>query len=161
MNAVATEILHVLAWGLIATAVLIALTSAAQNMGWSRLNFPFLLGTFFTDRRASANLLGFILYLLFGWLISFFYFLLFSLIGGADLLLGIAAGVVHGLLFLAVLLPLLPYVHPRMASEFDGPSSMRRLEPPGFLALHYGSRTPAVFLAAYAAYGAILGWGFG
>ena len=160
MNPVATEILHVLAWGLIATAVLIALTFAAQNLGWSRLNFPLLLGTFFTGRRASANVLGFMLYLLFGWLISVFYFLLFSLIGGASLLPGVAAGVVHGLLLLAVLLPLLPYLHPRMASEFDGPNSTRRLEPPGFLALHYGGRTPAVMLAAYAAYGAILGWGF-
>ncbi len=95
-----------------------------------------------------------------GWLISFFDFLLFSLIGGASLLMGTVAGVVHGLVFLAVLLPLLPYLHPRMASKFDGPSSMRRLEPPGFLALHHGSHTPLVMPAAYAAYGAILGWGF-
>jgi hypothetical protein len=29
----------------------------------------------------------------------------------------------------------------------------RRLEPPGFLALHSGNRTPAVLLVAYAAYG--------
>ncbi len=161
MNPVALEVLRVMAWGLIATAVLTAISFAAQNMGWSRLNFPMLLGTLFTGERATANVLGFVLYLLFGWLISFLYYLLFSLIGGANWEVGLAAGVVHGLLLLTVLLPLLPYVHPRVASEFDGPSATRRLEPPGFLALHYGYRTPGVLLVAYAAYGAVLGWGYG
>ena len=74
---------------------------------------------------------------------------------------GLAAGLLHGLLLLTVLLPLMPYVHPRMASPFDGPSSTRRLEPPGFLALHYGYRTPVVVMLAYGAYGAVLGAGYG
>ena len=33
--------------------------------------------------------------------------------------------------------------------------------PPTNLALHYGHRTPLVLLVAYAAYGAVLGWGYG
>jgi hypothetical protein len=159
MNAAALQVLHVMASGLIATALLTAISFAAQNLGWSRLNFPMLLGTLFTGDRSAANVLGFVLYLLFGWLISFGYFVLFALTGWAGLVDGLLVGLVHGLLLLTVLLPLLPYVHPRMASEFDGPSAMRRLEPPGFLALHYGYRTPAVLLIAYATYGATLGWG--
>jgi hypothetical protein len=161
MNAAAVQILHVLGWGLLATAVLTAISFAAQNLGWSRLNFPLLLGTFFTGDRSAANVLGFVLYLLLGWLISFAYYLFFALLGEASVLVGIAAALVHALLLLTVALPLLPHVHPRVASEFDGPDSTRRLEPPGFLALHYGYRTPAVLLLAYAAYGAVLGFGFG
>jgi hypothetical protein len=58
---------------------------------------------------------------------------------------------------LVALLPLLPYMHPRMASEYDGPSYRRRLQPPGFLALNYGYRTPLATLVAQTIYGAILG----
>jgi hypothetical protein len=156
----AFELMRVMAWGLIATAALTAISFAAQNLGWSRMNFPMLLGTLFTGDRAAANVLGFILYLLVGWLISFGYYLLFAVVGASGWLVGLVAGLVHALLLLTVALPLLPYVHPRVASEFDGPDATRRLEPPGFLALHYGNRTPAVLLVAYAAYGAILGWGY-
>jgi hypothetical protein len=34
---------------------------------------------------------------------------------------------------------------------------LARLEPPGFLALHYGGRTPFAVLHVYVAYGLILG----
>jgi hypothetical protein len=34
---------------------------------------------------------------------------------------------------------------------------MKKLEPPGFLALNYGSRTPLTTLAGQALYGAVLG----
>lgn len=157
---VATQILVVLGWGLAASLAMIALTFAGQNLGWSRLDFPLLLGTLFTGERRAAILVGFVLYLLIGWLISFFYYLLFTVAGGATVLLGALVGTLHGLLLLVVFLPLLPYVHPRVASEYDAPTGERRLEPPGFLALHYGYRTPAVMIAAYGVYGAILGFGF-
>jgi hypothetical protein len=160
MHAHAMEVLRILAWGLAATAVLTAISFAAQNLGWSRLNLPMLLGALFTGERAAANVLGFVLYLLLGWVISLLYYVFFALLGHAGWAVGLTAGLVHGLLLLVVLLPLMPYVHPRMASEFDGPDAGRRLEPPGFLALHYGLRTPGVVLAAYAAYGTLLGTGF-
>jgi hypothetical protein len=34
---------------------------------------------------------------------------------------------------------------------------VRQLEPPGFLALHYGVRTPVSVLVAHVAFGSILG----
>jgi len=37
---------------------------------------------------------------------------------------------------------------------------VRKLEPPGFLALHYGYRTPMAALIAQTVYGIILGIGF-
>jgi hypothetical protein len=48
-------------------------------------------------------------------------------------------------------------VHPRMASERAGPASTSVLEPPGLLALNYGTQTPLVTLAAHLAYGTSLG----
>jgi hypothetical protein len=51
----------------------------------------------------------------------------------------------------------MPHFHPRMASEYDGPTDVRRLEPPGFVGLNYGYRTPATTLIAQVAYGLVLG----
>lgn len=47
-----------------------------------------------------------------------------------------------------------------MASESRGPTVVRQLEPPGFLGLHYGTRTPLVAFAAHLVFGAILGAGY-
>jgi len=73
---------------------------------------------------------------------------------------GAITGFVHGMLLLTAFFPLLPYLHPRVASQYDGPDVVKRLEPPGFLGLHYGYRTPAVALLAQTLYGVMLGIGF-
>jgi len=52
--------------------------------------------------------------------------------------LGALLGLLHVAVALTVLLPLLPGVHPRMASHRAGPASTAVLEPPGLLALNYG-----------------------
>jgi hypothetical protein len=156
----ASTLLSMLVWGIIATAVMVSIMAATQNLGWSRLSMSFLLGSAFTANRRSANVVGAVLYFIGGWLFAFFYYLFFAVLGRSSGWLGAIVGLVHGVLLLTVLLPLLPYMHPRMASEYDGPSGERRLEPPGFLALHYGSRTPIAALFAHVLYGAILGYGF-
>ena len=51
----------------------------------------------------------------------------------------------------------LPGMHPRMASEIQGPTVVRQLEPPGFLGRNYGIRTPLSALAAHVLFGLILG----
>ena len=44
-----------------------------------------------------------------------------------------------------------------MASEIRGPTAVRQLEPPGFLARNYGLATPFTSLIAHVVFGAILG----
>jgi hypothetical protein len=51
----------------------------------------------------------------------------------------------------------MPGIHPRMASEQHGPNADRQLEPPGFMALNYGIRTPVSVFLAHAVFGAVLG----
>ena len=63
----------------------------------------------------------------------------------------------HGAFVSAVACRVMPGVHPRMASELRGPTVARQLEPPGFLALNYGARTPISVLIAHLVFGAILG----
>ena len=82
--------------------------------------------------------------------------LLFAAVG-TTWWIGTIAGFVHGLFLLFVMLPTVPHFHPRMATEYDGPTDIRRLEPPGFLGLNYGYLTPVTTLIAQTSYGLVLG----
>jgi hypothetical protein len=44
-----------------------------------------------------------------------------------------------------------------MASETHGPTASRMLEPPGFMALNYGLRTPLSVIIAHVVFGIALG----
>jgi hypothetical protein len=72
--------------------------------------------------------------------------------------LGALVGMVHAIFVLTVLMAMLPALHPRMANEQQGPSVVRQLEPPGFLALHYGVRTPVSVVLSHLIFGGILGF---
>ncbi|EKV31773.1 hypothetical protein C882_3524 [Caenispirillum salinarum AK4] len=148
---------EVLLWGLIATAAMTTIMEAAQGLGWSRLSIPFLFGTFWTAERHAAYFLGFILFVAGGWGFALLYYGVFVSLERTSWWLGAALGGLHGVFLLVAFLPLLPRVHPRMASEDDGPTVSRRLEPPGFLGLNYGWGTPLSTLAGMIVYGAILG----
>ena len=71
--------------------------------------------------------------------------------------LGALFGLVHVGVALTVLVPLLPGVHPRMASDRAGPACTAVLEPPGLLGLNYGVQTPAVAIVAHLVFGVALG----
>lgn len=143
-------------WGFVATAAMTTIMQGSQGLGLSRLSLPFLMGTFFTDNRNVATALGFLLYMLGGWIFASLYFLFFASLGIYTWWLGALTGFLHGL-FLLVAIPLLPSIHPRMASEYNGATSQRQLEPPGFLATNYGYQTPAITLLAQTIYGITLG----
>ena len=81
----------------------------------------------------------------------------FATLDRSDWWLGVAFGLAHAAVALAVLVPLLTGVNPRMASERAGPASTAVLEPPGLFSLNYGIATPLVALSAHVAYGAVLG----
>ena len=147
----------IILWGFVATVFLTTLMAAAQGLGHSRMSLPFMLGTLFTADRDRAMVVGFAFHFINGWLFALFYALLFESLHMTGWWLGGVIGLAQGLTVLILLLPVLPAVHPRMASEHRGPEPTRALEPPGFMALNYGRRTPLVTLVAHIAYGAILG----
>lgn len=147
----------IMLWGFIATLVLAGFMSASQGLGWSRMSIPFMLGTIVTPDRNRAGVIGFIAHVALGWVFAFGYGFVFESWGWTTWWLGGLLGLAHGLIVLLVVMPLMPGLHPRMASEYQGPEPTRNLEPPGFLALNYGRRTPLLALAAHVAYGIILG----
>ncbi|MBK7857403.1 MAG: hypothetical protein IPJ65_02020 [Archangiaceae bacterium] len=146
-----------LLWGFGATCVLAALLAGSQGAGLTRMNIPFMLGTMFTSDRDRAKLYGVLLHLFNGWAFSLVYVAAFHVTHQFSAWFGAAMGLVHGLFVLTVAMPVLPGLHPRMASEQRGPTVVRVLEPPGFLALNYGARTPITVVLGHIIYGAILG----
>lgn len=154
------DIAAVLLWGFVATVVLSTLMAAAQGLGLSRMSLPLMLGTLFTADYRRALLVGSLLHFFNGWVFALFYALVFEDLGRATWWLGAAAGFMHGVAVLVALMPILPAIHPRMAAESRGPEPTKALEPPGFLALHYGRQTPLVTLLAHVVYGGILGAGY-
>ena len=144
-------------WGFVGTVVLTGLLSGCQGLGLTRMNIPFMLGTIATTDRDRAKLIGFGMHLVNGWLFALLYAAAFESWRRATWWLGALIGLVHALFVLAAAIPILPSLHPRMASEQHGPTPTRQLEPPGFLALHYGRRTPLSVVLAHLCYGAVLG----
>jgi hypothetical protein len=146
-----------LLWGFVGTVVLTALMAGSQGLGQSRINLPYLLGTMFTPNRDRAKLLGILIHFVNGWLFSLLYVAAFHAWGMSSWWLGALIGLVHASFVLAVGMPAMPSLHPRMANEQYGPTVVRQLEPPGFLGLHYGARTPVSIVLAHAIFGAIVG----
>jgi uncharacterized membrane protein YagU involved in acid resistance len=144
-------------WGFVGTVVLTAILAGAQGLGLTRMSLPFMLGTMLRRDRQQATLIGAVMHLLNGWAFASIYAAAFESWRSAAWWRGAVIGLVHGLFVLVWLMPILPSMHPRMASEEAGPTPTRQLEPPGFLALNYGSRTPIATLVAHLVYGAILG----
>ncbi|HEY3062069.1 MAG TPA: hypothetical protein VGL99_24085 [Chloroflexota bacterium] len=146
-----------LLWGFVGTLFLTGLMAGSQGLGLTRMNLPFMLGTMFTPDRDRAKLVGLGVHLVNGWLLALLYAAAFQSWGLATWWLGLAVGLAHGLFVIVVVMPMLPGLHPRMASEQRGPEPTRQLDPPGFLALNYGRRTPLSVLFAHLVYGTILG----
>jgi hypothetical protein len=144
-------------FGLIATALLTAVMIAAQLAGLTRLDLPLLLGTIVTADPDRARVVGFFIHLAIGEAFALGYAATFALLDTATWWLGALLGLVHVAVALTVLVPLLPGVHPRMASARAGPSSTAVLEPPGLLGANYGGQTAAVAIVSHLVYGIALG----
>lgn len=144
-------------FGLVATTALTAVMIAAQLAGLSRLDLPLVLGTVVTADPDRARVFGFFIHLAVGQGFALGYAATFDLLDRATWWLGGLLGLLHVAVALTVLLPLLPGVHPRMASHRAGPRSTAVLEPPGLLGLNYGIQTPLVAIVAHLSYGIMLG----
>lgn len=146
-----------LTFGLVATAVLTSVMMGAQLAGMSRMDIPMMLGTLIAADPDRARAAGLVLHMGAGQAFALMYAGAFALMGWAAWWLGAVFGMIHGLIAMTIIIPLLPAIHPHMASEREGPRLDHVLEPPGLLALNYGTQTPLVTLTAHVAFGALLG----
>jgi hypothetical protein len=151
-------ILGALAGGLVGTIVLTSGSRLAQNLGWTRMDIPLLLGTIFTPERGRATVIGYAIHFANGLVFALAYGLVFEATGRAGWFFGMLLGAVHGLFAGGGLLNvLLPVVHPRMGKPWTDARSAPVLEPPGFLLSNYGRTTLVATFALHLVYGAIVG----
>ena len=147
-----------LAGGFVGTLLLTTLLRAGSELRLTRIDLPFLLGTAFTDNRARAKAIGYLLHFVNGLAFALIYYAIFRAIGQAGWWLGALFGLAHGLFAGTALVNiLLPVVHPRMGTPASTTNRLALLEPPGFMMLNYGLTTPLLSLAAHALYGTLVG----
>jgi len=152
-------IVGALAGGLVGTVVLTTGSRLAQQLGWTRMDIPLLLGTAFSTDRGRATAIGYAIHFANGLVFSLAYGLVFEATGEAGALFGLALGAVHGIFAGAGLLNvLLPVVHPRMGTAWTDARDTPVLEPPGFLLSNYGRATLVATFALHLAYGALVGY---
>ena len=99
-------------FGLVATSLLTASLIILQVLGQTRLDLPLMLGTRFIAEPDRARVAGFAVHLGFGQLFAAFYGAGFAMFGRSGLWLGAMFGLAHAAVALAVLVPLLPGLHP-------------------------------------------------
>jgi hypothetical protein len=151
------------AWGAVAggfvgTLILTTALRTAGELGLTRMDLPFLLGTILSADRTHAKALGYAMHFVAGQAFAMVYFGIFAAIGHSSWWLGAVFGLTHGLFAgTALVNVLLPVVHPRMGTPMSAAAERPLLEPPGFMMLNYGRRTPLVMIVAHVAYGAIVG----
>jgi hypothetical protein len=151
-------ILGALAGGLVGTIVLTTGSRLAQQLGWTRMDIPLLLGTIFTAERGRAMVAGYAIHFANGLLFSLAYGLIFEATDRAGWAFGLLLGAAHGAFAGGGLLNVwLPVVHPRMGKSWTDVRSTPLLEPPGFLLSNYGRATLVATFALHLAYGAIVG----
>lgn len=146
------------AGGFVGTLVLTTTLRAGSELGWTRIDLPFLLGTAFSEDRVRAKAVGYALHFVAGQAFALLYYAVFVAIDHSGWWLGAVFGLVHGLFAGTALVNIvLPVFHPRMGTPSTAADARALLEPPGFLMLNFGRRTPIVSLLAHVAYGTIVG----
>jgi hypothetical protein len=147
-----------IAGGLVGTVILTSGLRIAQEVGWTRMDLPLLLGTMFSQDRSRASVVGYALHFANGLIFSLGYAGIFYAVGRAGWDLGLALGAVHGLFAGGGLVTvLLPALHPRMGTPWTDSEETPILESPGFLLHNYGRATAVLTFAVHLAYGAIVG----
>lgn len=141
----------------IATALLTITITGSQLVGLTRMSFALMLGTMFTDNRDRALVIGTAVHFALGFGFGALYAICFEWFGEASWWVGAIGGALHGALVLLVALPILPGLHPRMATDNYGPEPTRGLEPPGPLGRNYGYSTAIFVGIGHIIYGAVLG----
>jgi hypothetical protein len=146
-----------LAGGFVGTLVLTTALRGANELGLTRVDLPFLLGTAVTSDRARAKAIGYVLHFVMGELFALVYLAILAAIHTDGWAIGALFGLLHGIVSATALVNvLLPAVHPRMGSTLSAANSSPLLEPPGFLMRNYGRGTLVATLLAHVAYGTIV-----
>ncbi len=137
--------------------MLVSGLGVAQELGWTRMDIPLLLGTAFSEDRSRASAIGYAVHFINGLLFALAYYAVFATVGTAGWLFGSLLGIVQWGIVCGGLVNVLPAVHPRMGTPWTEADETPILEPAGFMLTNYGRRTAFVTLILHVVFGAIVG----
>jgi hypothetical protein len=146
-----------LAGGAIGTVLLESGVRVTAEVGWTRIDLPFLLGTIFTERRRPAVVIGYALHFVNGLIFALMYAGVFAAVGHTGWLFGLGLGAVQAAGVGLTVDAVLPAIHPRMGTAWSDAEETPLLEPPGFLLMNYGRSTVVITSLLHLAFGAIVG----
>lgn len=156
-----TRLVSELAGGFLGTLVLTTVLRGASELGLTRMDLAFLLGTAVTENRRKAKAIGYVFHFMLGIVFAIVYGVLFVTIDYSSWWLGAVLGALQAFFVSTVLVNvLLPVVHPRMGTPETAANETALIEPPGFLMLNYGRNTFLITLAAHVAFGTIVALAF-
>src|SRR3954470_3315422 len=108
-----------LAGGLVGTVILTSGLRLAQELGWTRMALPLLLGTIFSEDRSRASVIGYAVHFGNGLVFSLVYAGIFAAVDHAGWAFGLALGAAHAIFAGGGLVNgVLPAMHPRMGSPW-------------------------------------------
>jgi hypothetical protein len=153
-----TVVWGALAGGAVGATVVASGVRLAQELGWTRMDIPFLLGTIFTENRRVASVIGYFAHLAIGLVFALLYAAVFAATGLTTWWFGLLLGFVQaGFIGGSLANLLLPAVHPRMGTPWTDAEETPLLEPPGLMLANYGGSTMGITLVLQLAFGAIVG----
>jgi hypothetical protein len=148
-----TVVWGALAGGAVGATVVASGVRLAQELGWTRMDIPFLL-----ENRRAAAVAGYAAHLVIGLGFALLYAAVFAATGLTSWWFGLLLGGVQAAFVGGTLSNLLlPAVHPRMGTPWTDAEETPLLEPPGFMLVNYGRSTMAITLVLQLAFGAIVG----
>lgn len=143
-----------LAAGFVGTLAMTAVMMAGRAMGMTSMDMPLMIGGMMSDDEGKARRLGMTIHVLMMGTVVFgvLYGFLFAAFDSDAALTGLSIGVVHGLIFGLMVLPMMPAIHPRMKASASG----FQLDAPGVLGVGYGKGTAVGIVMAHAVYGLVV-----
>lgn len=158
--------------GFAGNVALSLLTAVAKAVGLTRMPpMPMILGSMMVARRKLIRPIGLLIhYVVLGAVVfGLIYGALFTAFDSAAWWVGALIGLVHGVLVAAVVIPMMPAVHPRMRRQasvartrgappqpvVQHPNGTVDLAAPGLLSRGYGAMTPVGIVVAHVAYGVV------
>jgi len=115
-----------LAGGAVGATIVASGVRLAQELGWTRMDIPFLLGTIATENRRSASVVGYFAHLASGLVFALLYAAVFAATGLTSWWFGLLLGFVQAAFVGGTLANLLlPAVHPPWARRGRTPRRRR------------------------------------
>ena len=148
------DLVPALAAGFVGTLAMTALMMAGRATGMTSMDMPLLIGGMVSNDERKARGIGMVVHVLMMGTVVFgvTYALLFAAFDSDAALTGLLIGVVHGLIFGLLVLPMMPAIHPRMKVSASG----FHLDRPGVLGVGYGKGTALGIVMAHAVYGLVV-----